>query len=155
MVSNSKIEEITKYISYINDLTHRLIIIAGLSGSGKTKLLQELSTKYQYPLINVNLQLSEKLVELTKNQRTLNAGQILCEIIEEVGGTLVLLDNTEILFDVGLKLNPLSLLKKISRNNTIVTSWNGSIDGRSLIYAKQGHHEYSGYDIEDLIVIGL
>jgi hypothetical protein len=38
---------------------------------------------------------------------------------------LVLLDNIELLFDVHLKQDPLRLLQGLSRNKTVVATWNG------------------------------
>ena len=65
---------------------------------------------------------------------------------------LILLDNIEILFDVALKQDPLRLLQGLSRNKTIIASWNGSIDKDSLTYAVPGHPEYRRYSSRDLLI---
>lgn len=155
MESNTIINKIFAYLEHIGELTYQLILIVAPSGSGKTTILQELSRRKNYPIINVNLQFAARLKELSKSQRRLRADQLLAEIVAQSGNSLVLLDNIEILFEVSLKLNPMALLKKISRNRPVIASWSGSVDGIRLIYAQQGHPEYGIYDLEDIIVISL
>ncbi|OBW63496.1 MAG: hypothetical protein A9183_07175 [Dehalococcoides mccartyi] len=155
MASETIINRILDYLEHIEDLTYKLIIIAAPSGSGKTAIIQDLSKTKNYPLINVNLQLADRLKDLSKTQRSLRVDQILGEILAEHGNTPVLLDNIEILFDFNLKINPLSLLQKLSRNRPIITTWNGVVDGNRLSYAQRGHAEYGNYDLDDTIVISM
>jgi hypothetical protein len=153
--TDSIIDSILTHLEHIEELPYRLIIIVAPSGSGKTAILQELSRKINYPLVNVNLLLGARLKELTKSQHSLRVDRILTEILDKIGNPAVILDNIEILFDINLKISPLSLLQKISRNRTVIASWNGSIDGNRLIYAQPGHAEYGNYELEDVIAIRL
>lgn len=155
MFQDTIIDRILAHLEHVEELPYQLIVITAPSSSGKTAILQELSRIKHYPLINVNLQLADRLKELSKSQRSLRADQILTEIVAQSGNSPVLLDNIEILFDVSLKINPLSLLQKLSRNRPIIASWNGSLDGSRLSYARQGHAEYGNYDLEDTIVVSL
>lgn len=151
---------VTKVTQYIRDLEnsyYKLILIIGASGSGKTKLLQEISKIVSAPVINVNLELSKKLLGVEENQRALKTKQLLDEIIELAADKLVLLDNTEMLFDTNLRQDPLDLLKKISRNKIVVASWNGDQSNKNIIYAIPSHPEYRSYcvDNSDFIVVRL
>jgi len=65
---------------------------------------------------------------------------------------MILLDNTEIIFDVGLKQDPLRLLQGLSRNKTVVAAWNGTIVEDFLIYAAPAHPEYRRYPTRDFLV---
>jgi hypothetical protein len=65
----------------------------------------------------------------------------------------VVLDNIEILFDKDLKQDPLRLLQGISRNRSVVASWNGTVSGSKLLYAEAGHPEYRSYDLEDTLIV--
>jgi chromosomal replication initiation ATPase DnaA len=49
---------------------YRLVLLAGLPGSGKTFALQSVAQKLDRPLVNVNLELSKKMLELTRTQRS-------------------------------------------------------------------------------------
>lgn len=86
-------------------------------------------------------------------QRLLYLERILGEIVNEVTGDVVLLDNIEVLFDDSLKRDPLKLIQDLSRNKTIVAAWTGSVDKGHLIYAVPGHSEFRRYPISGFVVI--
>jgi DNA polymerase III delta prime subunit len=121
---------------------HRLVLVVGPARSGKTAALQCVAREAGWPIVNLNLCLSESLLELTHRQRALRADRIVGEIVQEAEADTVILDNIEILFTVGLKLDPLRLLQGLSRNRTIIAAWPGSIEGDTLLYGESGHPEY-------------
>jgi len=121
---------------------YKLIVVVGKSGSGKTNLLRRISEEFQLPLINLGLELSRRLLSLTVKQRKLKAAEIIEEILEERGDLRLAVDNTEVIFDPDLKLNPFGLLKNISRNRMLVWTWNGEMDGNHFIYSHAGHPEH-------------
>ena len=49
---------------------YRLVILAGAPGSGKTTVLQTVGQKNGWQLVNVNLELSKRMLELTRTQRS-------------------------------------------------------------------------------------
>ncbi len=163
-MKNSLANHVMQKISEVNELYFRLILLVGPSGCGKTKLLQELSTLTSAPLINVNLELSRVLLDLSERQRVLQLARILSKIVAEqaprrcstdVGSDLVLLDNIEILFDRHLKQDPLRLLQGLSRNKTIIATWNGNIKDGHIIYAEAGHPEYRRYPACDFLSVSM
>jgi chromosomal replication initiation ATPase DnaA len=133
----------------------RLVVVAGTPGSGKTATLQSVAQQLGRQLVNVNLELSKRMLELTRTQRSHRVERLLKETIAAVSGDVVLLDNLEILFDTGLEVEPLRLLQLISRNRTIVASWNGSFQGRTLTYAEPGHPEFIQFKQTDAVVIPI
>lgn len=133
----------------------RLVIVAGVSGSGKTATLQTAAKNAGCELVNVNLQLSKKMLELTRTQRSRQVERILKEIIAAQSGDVVMLDNLEILFDADLEIEPLRLLQVLSRNRTIVASWNGSYVDGTLTYAEPGHPEFIQFKQTEAIVLGI
>lgn len=135
------------------DLYHRLIILAGPAGSGKTAVLRTVNERITAPLINVNLELSRRLLDLTARQRSLQLPILLANIVAASGAEVTLLDNIEILFDISLKQDPLRLLQGISRNRTVVAAWNGTIEGNHLVYATPGHAEYRRYPLQDYLIV--
>lgn len=133
----------------------RLVILAGSPGSGKTTVLQSVAHKIGCPLVNVNLELSKRMLELTRTQRARQVERLVKEVIADLSGDVVLLDNLEILFDTGLEVEPLRLLQVSSRNRTIVASWNGSFRDGTLIYAEPGHPEFIQFKQPEAVVISL
>ena len=78
---------------------------------------------------------------------------LIADFLDTVGGKAVLLDNIEILFDVSLQQNPLLLLQGLSRNRTLVVSWNGSIQDGILSYGEPWHPEFRKYACKDFLYI--
>jgi hypothetical protein len=106
-----------------------------------------------YRCVNVNLELSRCLLELTQRQRQLQASRLLQNIIRVSNDQVVLLDNLGLLFDVSLKLDPLRCLQDLARDHTIVAAWNGTVTAGHLTYATPDHPEYRRYALEDLMVV--
>lgn len=134
--------EIDSLITEAESSYHKLVIVVGRSGSGKTSLLRRISKDSHFPLINLGLELSRRLLSLTNRQRKLMAAEIVEEILDEQEAPTLVIDNTEVVFDPNLKLNPLGLLKNISKSRLLIWSWNGEQNGDQIIYSYAGHPEY-------------
>ncbi len=147
-------QNILKALQTAEELYHRLVLLVGPSGSGKTIVLQKLCPELNSEIINVNVELSGRLLEMTARQRTLHLHKLFEQIVSP-GGNTVVLDNLELLFDVELKQDPLRLLQHISRNRNVVAAWNGHVDGGKLTYAEPGHPEYREYKAKELLLVSL
>ena len=145
-------EKVLAQIGKAEELYHRLILIAAPSGSGKTAALQDVGARTGAELLNLNLELSRRMLDLTERQRALQLPRVLEEVVGR-DEPLVLLDNIEILFDVTLRQDPLRLLQGVSRNRTVVTAWNGTLEGEYLTYATPEHPEYRRYPRRELVVV--
>ncbi|OGP88646.1 MAG: AAA family ATPase [Deltaproteobacteria bacterium RBG_16_47_11] len=154
-MATSTSEEIIDKINQAHELYHRLVLVVGPSGSGKTSLIQDVSKQTGFRYINLNLELSRALLELTERQRILRLPLLVDEISGKTGDQVVLIDNLEILFEVSLKQDPLRLLQQISRNRTVVATWNGTMAGGYLTYAAPNHPEYRRYPAHDLLAVTL
>ena len=125
-------------------LYHRLILVTAPSGSGKTGALREVAESTGSRLVNLNLELSRRMLDLTERDRALRLPDLLDEVVGKEE-PLVLLDNIEILFDTALEQDPLRLLQGVSRNRTIVAAWNGTLENGFLIYAAPEHPDHRRY----------
>ncbi len=146
-------DQIIGKINQAAELYHRLILVIAPSGGGKTEALQEVQKRTGTPLINVNLELSRRMLDLTERQRALQIPRLLGDIVVRPSGEVVLLDNIEILFDPHLKQDPLRLLQGLSRNKTIIAAWNGSFVNGYITYAKPDHPEYRRYPANNILII--
>ncbi len=146
---------VAEQVEQASKLYHRLVVVVGPPRSGKTSVLRELHDEHGWPLVNVNLALSEKLLELTAKQRSLRVARIVDDIVQQQEGETILLDNIEMLFHPELQQDPLRLLKSLSRNRTVVATWRGAWLGSSLTYAAPDHPEFRRFeDAQALIVSG-
>jgi ATP-dependent helicase YprA (DUF1998 family) len=159
MSSGTNVRRILDALRVAETKYNRLVLVAAQSGSGKTESLVAFSEHAGAWYVNVNLELSERLLDLTQRQRKLKAAEILAELVsqaaEKTDTRIVALDNIEILFDVSLKLDPLACLQQLSKNITLIASWNGSVENGNLTYARPGHPEYRKYDARDLLIVEL
>ncbi len=149
------IDELLQRIDQVTSLYNRLILLVAPSGRGKSSILQVLQQKTKAPFINIGLELSQQLLEFNEKQRALQVNRLISNLLNTFHSDLVLLDNTEILFQPSLQLDPLRLLQKLSRDRTIVAAWIGCVKDGHLIYAAPEHPEYRRYPIHDLIIITM
>jgi hypothetical protein len=147
------VDQVTRKIDQAAELYHRLLMVVAPAGMGKTRALQDVHERTGAHLINVNLEVSRRMLELTERQRALQLHRLLSEIVDTSQGDVILLDNIEILFDVSLRQDPLRLLQDLSRNKTVVAAWDGSINNEYITYATPDHPEYRRYRVRDFLVV--
>lgn len=147
-------EKLKRSLQASEGLYHRLVLLVGATGSGKTGVLRDVADKFGTSVVNVNLALSGELLELTAKQRALRLPSILDQIADQAQSP-VILDNLEILFDRNLQQDPLRLLQSISRNRAVVASWNGTMNSGKLLYAETGHPEYRCYDSFNALIVSM
>ena len=87
-------EQVLARIEGAGALYHRLILVVDPSGSRKTKALREVAEGTGARLVNVNLELSRRMLELTARDRALRLPDLLDEVVGR-SHPLVLLDNVE------------------------------------------------------------
>lgn len=138
-------EQIIEHINHAANLYHRLVLVVAPQGAGKTMALRDAAARTGCRYINVNLELSGRLLDLPEHKRSFSVFRLLEEIIGKNGDQVVLLDNIELLFDTSLKQDPLRCLQGLSRHRTLVAAWGGSIQDSQLVYATPDHPEYQHY----------
>ena len=145
-------EAVNEKIGHAESLYHRLVLVVGAVGTGKTATLRDTAECTGAPLINVSLELSRRLLDLTERQRPLRVPRLLEQIVAETERDVVLLDNVELLFDIALRQDPLRLLQGLSRSRTVVAAWPGAAEAGYIRYAAAGHPEYRRYRVEAILV---
>ena len=149
------LNKIIKKTEQASELYHRLVLVVAPQGSGKTAALKEVQQDLGLSFVNVNLEVSRQLLDLTARQQALQLSRIMEDILRGTETEVVILDNIEILFETSLKQDPLRLLQGLSRNRTVVASWNGEIKDKHLTYATPGHLEYRRYPAHELLVVTM
>lgn len=146
-------DKIIQKIDEVATLYHRLVLVVAPSGGGKTRALREVSERTGFPYLNLNLELSRQLLDMTERQRLMRVPRLLGDMVNAQAAQAVLLDNTEFLFDPVLQQNPLLLLQNISRNKVVVAAWNGTLEKGYLTYASPDHPEYKRYPARELVIV--
>ncbi|HEY9692439.1 MAG TPA: BREX-3 system P-loop-containing protein BrxF [Oculatellaceae cyanobacterium] len=144
--------EIASHIEQAQQMYYRLIVVVN---DDATEVIdfRQVSKASDGRCININLELSQRLLELTQRQRSLKVARLLLNILGNAEDNILFLDHLEILFDPSLQLKPLKCLQDLARNRTIVALWNGRWENNHLIYAEPGHPEYCRYPKGDFLVV--
>lgn len=145
-----------RLIGEIGDLNSKLILLVGPSRSGKTQLLRQLGTKLNIEPLNVGLELGRRLAATPNNKRSFSAGELLREIADrERTEDQLLLDNLELLFEPGLQINPLDLVRRLAHSKRVVAVWPGELRGDRLVYADMSHPEHRDYSRDGVVVLEI
>ena len=147
------LNELTTAVDEAGRSYHSLVLLIGPSNAGKTKLLRQLAEESGCDVLNANLEFSQRMLDVARSQRPKQADRVFREIIASQSTDLVLLDNLEVLFDPALQLDPLRLLQLASRNQTVVASWDGTLNNGTLSYAEPDHPECKSYGNVDSITV--
>jgi len=135
-------------IERVKNNSNKLIFLVGRSGTGKTKILLDLSKKSGYPYTNLNLEISKQISEGSEEKPDWET--VVSDIINSRQSDVILFDNCELLFTNEYDINPVRLLKSHSRKKVIVTAWNGEFNKGNLTYANPGDDDYRKFYSNDL-----
>lgn len=144
-MNDELLEAIQQSVNDIQDNYYKLKVIKTKSAN-----VNELCKKLRLPYINVNLQLSLFLMKNQPKNNPLTVQQWINNLCKDY--QVVVLDYFELLYKPSLKLQPISLMRNLSKYNGIILVWrydvhrcsNGKI---SLIYANPNHSEYQIDDV--------
>ena len=154
-MSDIPFPQLIETIRTIQGAYYKLSIISGGTRSGKTRLLKQIAIQLDLPIINLSLLLSQRLLSQNRRQRALNAEDVATEIIDENYKSGLCLDDTELLFDSTLHLNPLVFFQDISRNRLIVATWNGIISDGELCFGHTGHPDFFRQPVNGYPVVSV
>ena len=76
-------DKIKRSLQAAEGLYHRLVLLVGKTGSGKSGILRDIAEEFGSSVVNVNLALSGELLELTAKQRSLRLPGILDQIADQ------------------------------------------------------------------------
>ena len=130
-----------------------LVLVVGGHGSGKTAALKAFAASRDVPCTNLSLHLSTAMLPLTGNQRPDEVMPLVTRLVTDASGEVVVLDNTELLHEPSLQVDPLQVLLAASRIRPVVASWAGRLDGTTLVYAEPGHPEYQEFPNPDAVIV--
>jgi hypothetical protein len=139
---------------------HGLVILMGDFGSGKTSLLKDVAAEINAAYLNLNLQLTDKLLAIPRSQHA--DGVTTPQLIDIISGEAssdkrpLLVDNLEILFSPELgKINPIDTFKRISRQRVVVIALPARRQGSMAVYSTVGKEDYMSMPLEDFVTIEI
>ncbi len=149
---NEILDKLTTALQSIDSQYHRLIILVNCDDSSKQEIRDILQEDHEVIPVNLNLELSSRLLEYSIKQRPLKVAEIMADLIEALPSPVVF-DKLDIRFDPSLQTDPLALLQSLSRSKTIIAFWTDTMQDNKLFYAEPGYPEYRSYPIQDFVAI--
>lgn len=139
---------------------HKLVILLGDFGSGKTRLLKELAPELGAVYLNLNLHLSERLLTIPRSRYSdgVRVHGLIDELCDELSpdGRPLFVDNVELLFspEVG-RINPVDTFKRMSRQRQVVLALPARRQGNHAVYSALGRDDYMTIPLESYAVIEM
>ncbi len=139
---------------------HKLVILLGNFGVGKTSLLKDIEDEIGGKYVNLNLQLTERLLALPRSQYNdgVTVNRLVDELCDELSpdGRPLLVDNIEILFSPDLgKINPIDTFKRIARQRSVVLAMPARRQGAYVEYSALGREDHMRIPIEDYVTLEM
>lgn len=148
------VERLVGEIRRVRSSYHPLVLLVGAAGSGRAAVIRLAAERVAGRIINLNLELSRRLLDVPAEQRPLRFAQILDEFLGPDASPVFLL-RIEMIFDPAFQQDPVRLLRHLSRTRTLVATWSGRVKGAFLTYAEAGHPEYRRYPVDGLSLIEM
>ena len=136
-------------VPYLKNKYNKILYLYEYKKGDTLKYYSEVN---ELPYINVNLYLSEKLMDVKPNRRPYKVIDLM-NALGDTGDDIICLDYFEILFESSLKLQPFDILKNLSRRKTVLVAWRYELKDGYLVYAQPGHPEYRKEMIADTTII--
>ncbi len=149
------VERLLREVGRVRTAYHRLVLLVGPFGSGKSEALRQTADRSGGRLLNLNLEVSRGLLDVEVRRRALEFPQVLGRLVGR-DESLVFLHHIEMIFDPAFELDPLRLLRELSRSRTVVAAWSGGIERKThLTYANLGHPERQSHPVDDLVIVEM
>ena len=153
-------QDVLTALHLVADDRHKLIILLGPFGSGKTRLLKELAPEAGAIYLNLNLLLTQRLSSVPQSRYDdgVTVHRIIDELCDELSpdGQPLFVDNVELLFspEVG-RINPVDTFKRISRQRPVVLSMPARRSGTQAEYSELGRKDHMLMPLEEYTVIEI
>lgn len=125
-----------------------LLFLVGGAGSGKSKILRDLSEQDGWKLIEAKDLIDEEFLEYAREERPEKAPAAVSATLRACNGKVVLIDSVQVLFSPILNIPAFELLKRISTQFPLIVGWRGSFDGKQLHLEHCGNEKYASFDVE-------
>ena len=134
----------------------RILFIVGGPGSGKSLLIRELAEQKGWKYLEAKQLIEEEFLLVPRDERPKLAEDVIRRALTRSDTEVVLLDGINVLFAPILNLEPLDILKTISKTYPIVVGWRGHLEGDQLNLERNNNPKHAVVTIsqpEHVIVI--
>ena len=132
--------DLNKKVEELNNAKHKLLLIIGTPGSGKSKIIREYSQETGIPILDL-----DKIFCNTATDQLMNEMK---NFLSTYHQKALLLDNKKILYAKNSTSDLLAFLKEISESIPVVATWNGKIEDGQVFHFRKDSPEDLIYSVE-------
>lgn len=118
-------------------------------------VVTELRNEYEWPILDIGLQLSKKLLSIQPSKRSRQIPQIMDDMVGKFETNPIFCTNITLLFEPSLDLDPLALFLQLGRSHKIIVMWPGQSRNNGLSYAVPEHSHYRVWQKPDANIYSL
>jgi hypothetical protein len=133
---------------------HRLVLVVGDVGSGKTAFLRSVAAARGMQFISLGEPLGVRLLEVAPRTRPLAIEETVRGLVSDSPSGAAI-DDTDVLFDPALRCDPLRLACSVSQNLLVLFSLTGRIEGRRFVRGYSDHPEFYSEEFPSVPLIVL
>jgi len=133
--------DLTNKIEELNEAKHKLLLIIGAPGSGKSKVIREYSQETGIPIIDL-----DKIFINTAPDQLMNEMK---NFLKTYNQKVLLLDNKKILYAKNSTIDMMEFLKEISQEIPVLATWNGKIEDGQLYHIRKDTPEDLIYPVNN------
>ncbi|MBC8002457.1 MAG: BREX-3 system P-loop-containing protein BrxF [Opitutaceae bacterium] len=147
-------QALAETMRHASSARHRLVLVVGEAGSGKTAFLQSIATAHTMQFLSLGEPLGIRLLEASPRTRPLVIEENVRQLLNG-DSRGVCIDTTDILFSPDLRCDPLRLACSISQNMFVAFSLTGRVEGKRFIRGYPDHPEFYSEELPSIPVIIL
>jgi hypothetical protein len=140
---------------FILDQKPKLAIIANKSIMQLNIVFTDFNERYQLPCISINKELSQYLISVSNKELSISSVEWLNERLDNIKSDFLLMKDIDLLFEPCLKLDPLTIFRRIRRKISLLVLWPGDYDNNRLSYGVPEHNHYRYWLATDVEFISM
>ncbi|MGM9970257.1 MAG: BREX-3 system P-loop-containing protein BrxF [Anaeroplasma sp.] len=126
---------------------HKLLLIIGKPGSGKSKFLNNYSKEKGIPILNLDMILGK---EIPEGKDANYVYDFIRNFVSTYKPEEILLDKKSILYQKDSKIDLLDFLKELSNVKTVIATWNGYTENGKLVHVCESLGKKIEYDLSEI-----
>lgn len=142
-------------IAEFNRSSHTCLLLVHPDVHNLEQVANDLLQNYGWPRLSIGAGLVDALLTRMPVDRPRCANQWLHERVVALAPGPVLCSEIDLLFEPSLALDPLRLLREVSRIARLVVAWPGEYRDNVLTYAVPVHHHYRSWRRPDVLIVAL
>ena len=124
----SQVEELVQQVESLEGAEHKLLVVTGKPGSGKSKVLRAAADEKNWDYVDCRLLITEEFLELLPAERQEKAAEMIGDILAGYNSSVILLDRVQTFFVPVFHIDVTTLLQKLSERFTLIVAWPGYFD---------------------------